>query len=148
MRQRYREEKGVDLPAFVPSGPDNPLGGYALRIGTSQYLIHGTNQRAGIGLRASSGCIRMYAHDIEWLFANVRENTPLRIIDQPIKMSYEPSGEKWIEVHEPLSELDNSSTFALHVEPVKRFIANNEISRRHIQRMINKPTGLATVLKQ
>ncbi|MEF1290648.1 L,D-transpeptidase family protein, partial [Vibrio sp. M260118] len=65
--------KGIELPAVVPAGPDNPLGEYALRLahGVGDYLIHGTNKDFGIGLRVSSGCIRMEPKDIEWLFAQV-----------------------------------------------------------------------------
>jgi len=82
MRERHRAEFGKELPAVVQAGPDNPFGKYALRLGTSEYLIHGSNKRFGIGMRASSGCIRMYDNDIKWLFDHVALNTKVRIIDQ------------------------------------------------------------------
>ncbi len=67
-QDRYFAEHGKYLAKEVPAGPDNPFGKYALRLGTSEYLIHGSNKRFGIGMRASSGCIRMYDDDIKWLF--------------------------------------------------------------------------------
>lgn len=48
-----------DLPAYVPGGPDNPLGARALYLGNSLYRIHGSNEPDSIGEAASSGCIRM-----------------------------------------------------------------------------------------
>ncbi len=37
-----------------------------------EYLIHGTSAPDSVGLRVSSGCIRMNAPDIKALFAQVR----------------------------------------------------------------------------
>ncbi len=64
-------EKGVTLPAVVPAGPNNPTGRYALRLayGNGEYLIHGTNAPDSVGLRVSSGCMRMNADDIKALFS-------------------------------------------------------------------------------
>ncbi|PMH43285.1 peptidase [Vibrio sp. 10N.286.49.B3] len=104
IRKEYLE-KGVTLPTVVPAGPDNPLGEYALRLsyGMGDYLIHGTNKDFGIGLRVSSGCIRMEPKDIEWLFNQVKKGEKVRIIDEPIKVAFEPDRSVFIEVHEPLT---------------------------------------------
>ena len=52
-----------NLPAYVPPGPDNPMGARALYIHQGSrdtlYRIHGTNQPEYIGQAISSGCIRM-----------------------------------------------------------------------------------------
>lgn len=77
-----------ELPAEVHKGPDNPLGAYALYMGWPSYLIHGTNKPKAIGRRASSGCIRMYDNEIEWLFKNVPVGTKITSINQPIKMAW------------------------------------------------------------
>lgn len=102
--------KGIELPAVVQSGPDNPLGEYALRLayGNGEYLIHGTNKDFGIGLRVSAGCIRMDPKDIEWLFPNVKRGEKVRIIDEPVKMSLEPDRSVFVEAHEPLTRSDGS----------------------------------------
>lgn len=100
--------KGIELPAVVPAGPDNPLGEYALRLayGVGDYLIHGTNKDFGIGLRVSSGCIRMEPKDIEWLFAQVELGEKVRVINEPIKIALEPDRSVFLEAHEPLTRSD------------------------------------------
>ena len=64
--------KGHDLPAFMPGGPDNPLGARAIYIGNTAYRIHGTNQPWSIGQAVSSGCIRMVNDEVIDLYARVR----------------------------------------------------------------------------
>ena len=100
-RREYARQ-GKSLPAFVPAGPDNPMGLYAIYIGRL-YAIHGTNANFGIGLRVSQGCIRLRDADIKYLFDNVSPGTRVQIIDQPVKYTSEPDGSRWLEVHEPLS---------------------------------------------
>ena len=95
--------KGKILPDVVPAGPDNPLGQYAMRLSMPGYLIHGTNKPGGIGVRSSSGCIRMYPEDIEALFHKTKIGTKVRIIHAPYKVGYK-NGNHFIEAHEPLSE--------------------------------------------
>lgn len=105
-------ERGVTLPPVVPAGPNNPLGLYALRLayGNGEYLIHGTNAPDSVGLRVSSGCIRMNAPDIKALFAQVRSGTPVRVINEPVKYAVEPNGARYLEVHRPLSQNEAQDT--------------------------------------
>ncbi|MFV0446969.1 MAG: L,D-transpeptidase family protein [Vibrio sp.] len=109
IRKEYLQ-KGIELPKVVPSGPENPLGEYALRLafGNGDYLIHGTNKDFGIGLRVSSGCIRMEPKDIEWLFSQVERGEKVRIIDEPVKVALEPDRSVFVEAHEPLTRSDGS----------------------------------------
>lgn len=89
--QSVRDEHAADgrpLPRIVPPGPQNPLGKYAMRLGLPGYLIHGTNRPAGVGMRVTHGCIRMFPEDIEFLFPNVDVNTPVRIINEPVKLGW------------------------------------------------------------
>ena len=53
-----------DLPAYMPGGPDNPLGARALYIGSTLYRLHGTSEPWTIGQAVSSGCIRLTNEDI------------------------------------------------------------------------------------
>ena len=76
------------LPAVVKSGPDNPLGDHALYLGWPAYLIHGTNEPDGVGRRVSLGCIRLYPEDIASLFADVPVGTPVRVIEEPVKVGW------------------------------------------------------------
>lgn len=145
MRERYKKEHGKEMAKVIPAGPDNPFGKYALRLASSEYLIHGTNKRMGIGLRASSGCIRMYAEDIEWLYHNVNLGTQVRIVEQPIKMSYEPDGKKLIEVHKPLTEDENKEKNFI-TPAVTQFLNNDEKLIKLISQQLQHPNGLVSVL--
>lgn len=108
IRARYKAN-GIDLPAVVPAGPDNPMGHHAIRLAAygGVYLLHGTNADFGIGMRVSSGCIRLRDGDIETLFRQVTPGTKVNIINTPIKASVEPNGMRLVEVHQPLSEKIN-----------------------------------------
>jgi len=61
-----------DLPAYMPGGPDNPLGARALYIGATLYRIHGTSEPWTIGQAVSSGCIRLTNEDIIDLYDRVK----------------------------------------------------------------------------
>lgn len=95
--------QGDILPDVVPGGPDNPLGRHALRLSIPSYLIHGTNRPNGIGMRVTHGCVRMYPEDVAKVFGMVPVGTPLRIVDQPVKLG-RINGYWLVEVHEPLEE--------------------------------------------
>lgn len=69
---KREKKKGRILPAFMPGGPDNPLGARALYLGSTLYRIHGTNAPWTIGGAVSSGCIRMRNQDVEDLYARVK----------------------------------------------------------------------------
>lgn len=100
---RDAEEQGIEIPKVIGPGEDNPLGRYALRLGWSEYSIHGTNRPEGVGRRSSAGCIRMFPEDIEHLFNLVEVGTKVRIINEPIKFGW--SGRSlFIEAHAPLRE--------------------------------------------
>lgn len=77
-----------ELKAVVPPGPDNPMGPRALYLGWPQYAIHGTNTPWGIGRRVSSGCLRMYNHDIKKLYDEVEVGSKVTVIDQPVKTAW------------------------------------------------------------
>jgi len=72
---RREAAKGRKLPAYMPGGPNNPLGARALYIGSTLYRIHGTNQPWTIGQAMSSGCIRMANDDVVHLYNQVNVGT-------------------------------------------------------------------------
>jgi len=74
------------LPPVVPPGPDNPLGVRAMRLGHTEYLLHGTSKRFGIGMKVSHGCIRMYNADVVRLFDIVKKGTKVVITDKRFKI--------------------------------------------------------------
>ncbi len=95
------EQTGKWLPDSIQPGPENPLGPYAMYLGTHGYLIHGTNQPWSIGKLISAGCIRLYNEDVQELYRHVRTGTPVRVIHQPYKAGYQ-DGKLYLEAHIPL----------------------------------------------
>jgi L,D-transpeptidase ErfK/SrfK len=80
---KEHRENGEELDRVIGPGPDNPLGRHAFYLQWPSYLIHGTNKPAGVGLRSSHGCIRLYPEDIAQLFDMVPIGTQVRVVNQP-----------------------------------------------------------------
>lgn len=144
--RREYAKRGESLPAFVPAGPDNPMGLYAIYIGRL-YAIHGTNANFGIGLRVSQGCIRLRNDDIKYLFENVPVGTRVQIIDQPVKTTTEPDGSRWVEVHEPLSrnraEYESDNKVPLPITPVIRtFIGGEGVDVGRASEALERRSGM------
>lgn len=99
IRKEHRED-GDPLPKVVSPGPDNPLGEYALYLGFPSYLLHGTDKPAGIGMRVSHGCIRLYPEDIAALYSMVDAGTPVRIVNEPYKAGWH-NDRLFLEAHPP-----------------------------------------------
>ena len=99
--QSIRDEarrNGRVLPRAIGPGPGNPLGSHALYLGFPTYLIHGTNKPFSIGMRVSHGCVRMYPEHIVEVFRKVSVETPVNIVNQPVKAGWK-GNQLYIEVH-------------------------------------------------
>jgi L,D-transpeptidase ErfK/SrfK len=94
---------GDPLPKVIPPGPDNPLGDFALRLaaGHGEYMIHGTNNPVAVGMAVTHGCIRMYPEDVAALFALVPVGTPVRLVNEPVKVAW-VDGQLFLEAHPPV----------------------------------------------
>jgi len=142
---------GDPLPKYVPPGPDNPLGRYALRLGIPGYLIHSTNKAYGVGMRVSHGCVRMLPEDIEHLFPQVPVGTPVRIISEPAKVGWY-GGDLYLEVHPPLEE-DRVSQAAL-AQTVMAAIDDalyrrwGEVDEAAIEKAITEQSRLPVVISE
>ncbi len=101
--RREHAEMGDPLPSLVPPGPENPLGTRVLKLEMPGYLIHGTNQPYGVGMRVSHGCIRLYPENIEFLYELVEIGEPVRIINEPYLLG-QRDGEWYFESHKPLED--------------------------------------------
>jgi L,D-transpeptidase ErfK/SrfK len=116
-----RAKEGVIIPAIVKPGPDNPLGRYKMRLSFPGYLIHSTNLPEGVGMRSSSGCIRMLPTDAEQLFNMVKVGTPVTIINEPYKAGW--SGQHlYLEAHAPLQEQEDKIS-DLNLTPMVKAIS-------------------------
>lgn len=73
-------ERNPEWPAYIPPGPDNPLGTHALWLTWQYYRIHGTHDTRKIGRRSSNGCIGLYNEHIAELFALSTVGTQVMLI--------------------------------------------------------------------
>jgi L,D-transpeptidase ErfK/SrfK len=144
--RKEHAERGDPLPSVVKAGPDNPLGKFALTLSIPSYLIHGTNKPAGVGMRSSHGCIRLYPEDIEELFGRVAKGTPVRLVNQPVLAGWR-DGQLYLEVHPPLAEeqrdLAAEADLALE-KALKRAPAGSAsaIDRAAVQRIVSERRGI------
>lgn len=102
VRQEHAE-LGDPLPSVIPPGPENPLGHRVLKLDMPGYLIHGTNQPYGVGMRVSHGCVRLYPENIEYLYELVDIGETVTIINEPFLMG-QLDGETYFESHTPLED--------------------------------------------
>lgn len=149
------------LPDIVPPGPDNPLGRHAMRlsIGKGTYLIHGTAKPFGVGMRVSSGCIRLYPEDIENLFDKVPIGTQVNIVNQPIKLGW-LLNQLYIELHPPLEE--NEAEYAdykkIVIATINDFLAQKrsqanlsvdfEINYQALEKAILEKNGMPVLISR
>ncbi|MHC9001962.1 L,D-transpeptidase LdtE [Enterobacter adelaidei] len=144
-------EQGIKLPAVVPAGPNNPLGRFALRlgVGNGEYLIHGTSAPDSVGLRVSSGCMRMNAPDIKALFEQVRVGTRVQIINEPVKFSVEPDGKRYIEVHRPLAQVEGENPQVspiTHSADFATFVSQAGSDKALINKALSRRAGIPVVV--
>ncbi|SER63292.1 L,D-transpeptidase ErfK/SrfK [Nitrosomonas sp. Nm51] len=149
------------LPNVVPPGPDNPLGRYAMRlsIGSGSYLIHGTIKPYGVGMRVSSGCIRLYPEDIENLFGKVPVGTQVNIVNQPIKLGW-LLDQLYIELHPPLEEddakyndyqqnvFDAVNDFLADKKSQRQLSSNFEIDHEVLKQAIREKKGIPILISR
>jgi len=149
------------LPNIVPPGPDNPLGRYAMRlsIGSGSYLIHGTIKPYGVGMRVSSGCIRLYPEDIENLFDKVPVGTQVNIINQPIKLGWFLD-QLYIEIYPPLEEDEKKYTnypetvhdalnkFLEDKKSLKNLSIDFEIDHEALEKAIQEKKGIPVLISR
>ena len=144
-------EQGIKLPPVVPAGPNNPLGRFALRlgVGNGEYLIHGTSAPDSVGLRVSSGCMRMNAPDIKALFEQVRVGTRVQIINEPVKFSVEPDGKRYIEVHRPLAQVEGENPQVspiAHSADFATFVSQAGSDKALIEKALARRAGIPVIV--
>ena len=128
---REHAEAGDPLPAYVPPGPDNPLGPYKLTLGLPGYLIHGSNKKFGIGMRVSHGCFRMLNHNVLELADLVPVGAKVRIINEPYKFGF-AQGKLYLEAHTPLSDDGETSVVDKHAAVVNVLLKREDIQDAHL----------------
>ncbi len=149
--RREHAEKGDPLPSVVPPGPDNPLGTRVLKLGMPGYLIHGTNQPYGVGMRVSHGCVRLYPENIEFLYRLVDIGERVTIVNEPYQMG-SVDGRLYFEAHTPLEDDTVSAEERLTtLLDVQRGADGQVLStklREHVTSLVVTPTGVPVSIIQ
>jgi L,D-transpeptidase ErfK/SrfK len=146
VRQEHAEA-GNPLPSVVPPGPDNPLGAYVLKLDMPGYLIHGTNQPYGVGMRVSHGCVRLYPENIELLYTLVETGETVRIVNEPYLLGWH-NGELYFEAHAPLE--DDAVPAAERLEALlagaRESIGLSDRDADHIRSLASVATGVVSLV--
>ncbi|MCW8193839.1 L,D-transpeptidase family protein [Proteobacteria bacterium 005FR1] len=151
--------QGKSLPSVIPAGPENPLGEYAMVLDLPGLLIHGTNRPDGIGMLVSQGCMRLYPESIKSLVGQVSVGTPVRIIDEPIKVAL-VDGLLVLEVHKPVyplggDDLEDRTDFQQAVTAKVNQVLRREqekldgwVDWKLIDRVAERASGIPTVVSR
>ncbi len=144
--RREHAEMGDPLPTIVPPGPDNPLGTHVLKLAMPGYLIHGTNQPYGVGMRVSHGCVRLYPENIEVLYSLVDIGEPVTILNEPYQIGRQ-DGALFFEAHLPLEDDVMSAEERLVLLLDSQVDVGgqplNEHLREHVISLARDPNGVA-----
>jgi lipoprotein-anchoring transpeptidase ErfK/SrfK len=140
--QSEMEDKGNEIIAKMPPGPNNPLGKYAIRTSLPGIMIHSTTKPGSIYSFASHGCIRVSPEHMEEFFKEIKVNTPGEIIYRPVKLAVTEEGRIFMEVHQDAySKKTNLDTAA------KQLIEKQRLSERvdwsKVESVIRHKTGIA-----
>jgi L,D-transpeptidase ErfK/SrfK len=92
-----RAGRGQDDQPRPPARPA-PSGDLALRLGAPGCLIESMRALPSPGERAVPACLGLREKDLRALYEEVREGTPVRIIDQPYKVGWR-DGVLYLESH-------------------------------------------------
>jgi L,D-transpeptidase ErfK/SrfK len=147
--RREHAELGDPLPSVVPPGPDNPLGTRVLKLDMPGYLIHGTNQPYGVGMRVSHGCVRLYPENIEFLYQLVEIGESVLIMNEPYQLGSK-DGVQYFEAHEPLEDdtLSGDERLQKLLEIYSQDAVQNDHLREHILSLAGTPSGVPISIAQ
>jgi L,D-transpeptidase ErfK/SrfK len=143
--RREHAEMSDPLPSVVPAGPDNPLGTRVLKLDMPGYLIHGTNQPYGVGMRVSHGCVRLYPENIEFLYTLVDIGERVTIMNEPYQMGRK-DGVLYFEAHAALEDdtvpAQDRLTALLDAERGADGQTLNDHLKAHVRSLAEVPSGV------
>lgn len=144
------KSQGKEVRRQIPAGPENPLGPFAINLSAKSYLIHGTNQKFGVGTRASAGCIRMNNWDIKQLVENTHIGVEVTITNEPVSLGVRGQ-QIFLKAHTPQ---DNNVTPMSLTDIVYQM---NQLRQRHpgrlaetnwdvLNQVVTQRRGVATII--
>jgi L,D-transpeptidase ErfK/SrfK len=112
--QEEMEEEGKEVETRIAAGPDNPLGGYRIKLSIPGYAIHSTIAPAGVYSFQTHGCVRLMPSDAEAFFGRMRIGIRGRIIYQPAMMALLPDGRIFAEINPDVYKMAGDPIYTLH----------------------------------
>ncbi len=134
--------KGRPIEEFVPPGPNNPLGRYAIHTSIPGVLIHETIRPASVYRFQSHGCIRMLPQNIEKLFEDVEKGTKGEIIYEPIKVAVDGKERLFLEVRTDTYRRLSSVRDTVWKILRERGLAD-KLNAAKVERVIKEESGIA-----
>jgi len=154
IRAEHLKDEGVELPEYVPPGPDNPMGMLAMQTGFPGIFIHATNKPWGVGLRTSHGCIHLYPEDAAQIFPMITKGTSVRIINEPVLVGNDHG--RWVmTTFEPVKEYADKRPLAERAKVVLADLASRdaqaevapvEADPARVARLSKKPQSIPVAL--
>lgn len=105
------------------------------------YLIHGTNQPYGVGMRVSHGCVRLYPENIELLYSFVDIGEQVMIVNEPYLLGM-LDGEVYFEAHAPLEDDTVASDERLDGLLAEHDASLNRPAKNHIRSVASAASGV------
>ncbi|MDD2899347.1 MAG: L,D-transpeptidase family protein [Desulfuromonadaceae bacterium] len=136
------EEKGKEVVASMPPGPENPLGKYAIKTSIPGILIHSTTKPSSIYSFSSHGCIRLSPSQMEDLYPQIKVNTRGEIIYKPVKLAVTESGRVFFEVHQDVYK-KSSDLLAEARQLVEKQKLSARVDWEKIKMVIKQKRGIA-----
>jgi L,D-transpeptidase ErfK/SrfK len=150
--RREHAAYGELLPEFIPAGPNNPLGGFRMRLafGNGTYEIHSTNIPLAIGMAVTHGCISMYPEDLSALYPLVPLGTKVALVNEPVKVTY-AGGNVLLEAHPALEDGAHhftSADFELLTLSLERAFGMHKTAMHwdFVRQVLQSATGMPTVI--
>jgi len=140
--QKEMEENGEEVLEFIPPGPKNPLGKYAMRTDLSGILIHSTTRPTSINSYSSHGCIRVMPEHMEQLFKSVTVPTQGEIIYQPVKVEVTDDGRVFLEVNRDSYERIEDLAGEVR-KTINRHRAESRVSWQRVNSVTKEKSGIA-----
>lgn len=137
--QREMRAQGLPVRTRVAPGPDNPLGRFWIQLSAPNIGIHGTNAPWSIGRFATHGCIRMRDADVERLFTEVPDGTPVTIVNEAVRIARMEDGRVFVESHRR-GKFPSESTVSNRLAAVG---LTDEASQTRVKRILTAGWGVA-----
>lgn len=135
-------EKGKEVIATLPPGPENPLGKYAIRTSIPGILIHSTTRPSSIYSFSSHGCIRLSPNQMKELFPQIKVNTRGEIIYKPVKLAVTENGRVFLEVHHDVYK-KSASLVAEARQMVEKLELSGRVDWEKFNTVVRMKSGVA-----